>query len=680
MDSLLRLWPLVRPQRRLLAASILAAAVAAGLWAATMLAAFPICKVLIQGQSLGDYFATEIQAARDVIAHESARIGVLEDGLAELESAGKTGSRAHVRLLQDRSQCQSRASSAAWREWWYAGLQRRLASRLPADRFDTLAVLFGLLLCVTAVHGVAVYFQETWVGLVVQLSLRSLRARLFATTLRMDAQTLGQEGPAGVLARFTNDLDGIAQGLTLLGGKIVLEPFKAGVCLALAFAANWRLTLLSLVCAPLGAFLFQQFGRKLKRASRRQMETVARLYRVLQEVLSAFRVVTAYGQQRQHRRTVYRENRAYYRRAMQIARLDALVNPTVEQLGITAACLAILPGAYLVVQRQTSIFGVRLTDVEMDLASLALLYSLLAGAVDPARKLSSVYSKLKKSIAACERVFGWMDRPTLIAESAQPAADVRHQSSLEFDRVTFTYHREPGAGPARDATLDSVSLRIDFGDVVAIVGGNGSGKSTLVGLLPRFYDPQHGAVRIDGVDIRDLPLRTLRAQIGWVPQEPQLFDRSLAENIADGRPNVSRSEIEDVARRAHVWDFAAPWPQGLDTLVGEKGGRLSGGQRQRLALARAMLREPAILVLDEATSAIDAQSERLIHLSLRDFSRGRTTLVITHALTPELLEFVTKIVVMDRGQVVAVGQHDLLLKTCPAYQALYCAQTARRAA
>ncbi|MCI0436184.1 MAG: ABC transporter ATP-binding protein/permease, partial [Gemmatimonadetes bacterium] len=451
-----------------------------------------------------------------------------------------------------------------------------------------------------------------------------------------------------LMARFTNDLTGIAQGLTLLGGKVVLEPLQAGACIASAFALNWRLTLLSLLCVPLGVLLFRAFGRRLKRASRRQMETVARLYQALQETLESFRVVTAFGNQRRHRRRVARENRDYFKKAMQINRIDALVNPTVEFLGITAACLAILPGAFLVLKQKTAIFGIQLTAAPMDLAELALLYTLLAGAVDPARKLSSVFSKVKKAFAACDRVFAWMDRAPQVRELDAPKPGVRHRQSLEFDRVTFRY-ATADSSPDRPAALDEVSLRIEFGDVVAIVGGNGSGKSTLVGLLPRFYDPRHGAVRIDGVDVRDLSLRELRDQIGWVPQEPMLFDGTLAENIAHGCPSATRAAIEEVALRAHVSQFASDWPQGLQTLIGEKGSRLSGGQRQRVALARAMLRDPAILVLDEATSAIDAQSETLIHQTLKDFSRGRTTLVITHAMTPTLVEFVTKVAVLDRA-------------------------------
>ncbi len=465
----------------------------------------------------------------------------------------------------------------------------------------------------------------------------------------------------------------------MLGGKIALEPLKAAACLTSAFAINWRLTLFSLVCAPIGAFVFARFGKKLKKASRRQMETMARLYAVIQETLGSFRVVAAYGNARWHRRQLTAESRNYFRKAMQINRIDALVNPTVEMLGIAAACLAILPGAYLVLRSKTSIFGVQLTAAPMDIAELAMLYTLLASVLDPARKLSSVFSKLKKSFAACDRVLAWMNRQPLLATGSEPMVATRHHQAIEFHDVTFVYHSADDT-TVREPALHEVSLRIEFGEVVAIVGGNGCGKSTLVGMLPRFFDPQHGSLRIDGVDVRAISLPSLRNQLGWVPQESLLFNQSIAENIAFGNPQSTRTQIEDVARRAHVLDFTTAWPQGLDTPVGEKGQRLSGGQRQRVALARAMLRDPAILVLDEATSAIDAQSERLIYETLGSFVRGRTTFIITHAMPAVLQALVTKVVVMDQGRVLAVGSHPDLLRTCPVYTTLAAAQQARSAA
>lgn len=657
----------------------MAAVAASGLWAGALLLTFPITKVLMQQQSIGEYVAGRIESVQKKSEQLTAQLATIDADLVAMDAREDRDSEIYLQRLQERAKARSHLSQAARDEWWNRQLQHYLIPLLPEDRFQTLALLFVSLLVVSSLHGFAVYLQEIWIGMVVQRSMRSLRTKMFRTTLELDAQTLGVEGTPALMSRFTNDLTGIAQGLTLLGGKIALEPLKAGACLASAFAINWRLTLLSLICAPLGALVFSHFGKRLKRASRRQMETVARLYAVIQETLGSLRVVAAYGNARWHRRQLNAESRDYFRKAMQINRIDALVNPTVEMLGVTAACLAILPGAYLVLRQKTSIWGVQLTAAPMDIAELAMLYTLLASVLDPARKLSSVFSKLKKSFAACDRVLAWMDRKPLLNSSAETVTVARHHQAIEFDRVTFAYHAADDTS-VRDPALHDVSLRIEFGDVVAMVGGNGCGKSTLVGMLPRFFDPQQGTLRIDGVDVRAMSLSSLRSQLGWVPQESLLFDQTLAQNIAFGSPHATRSQIEDVARRAHVMDFVAAWPQGLDTPVGEKGQRLSGGQRQRVALARAMLRDPAILVLDEATSAIDAQSERLIYEALGSFVRGRTTFIITHAMPAALQALVTKVVVMDQGQVLAVGSHADLLRTCPPYATLAAAQQARRAA
>lgn len=678
MDSLQQLWPLVRPHRHALVVAIACAGLAASFWAVALLLAFPITKVLLQQQSLAEYVDAEIEKARSEMQERTAKLDLLDVQLTRFRSEKTDHGSDYVRVLRSRARTQEELGSAARREWWYELAQQHLIPALPVDRFDCLAVLLTGMLVVTGLHGATVYLQEIWIGRVVQLSMRSLRARLFRQTLQLDVQTLAIEGTPTLMSRFTNDLTAISQGMALLGGKIVLEPLKAGACIGSAFLLNWRLTLLSLLCAPIGALLFQRFGTKLKKASRRQMETVARLYGVLQETLSSYRVVTAFNQQRHHRRKLYYENREYYRKAMQINRLDALANPTVELLGVCAACLAILPGAYLVLRQKTDIFGIQLASLEMELASLALLYSLLAGVLDPARKLSSAFSRLKKAVAACERVMLWMDQHPAVAEPACTRPAERHRVSLEFDQVTYHYPSQQGGGSV--PALNHVSLRIEFGEVVAIVGSNGSGKSTLAGLIPRFYDPQVGQVRIDGIDTATMSLRSLRAELGWVPQEPMLFDRSIADNIAVGAPHATPDQIEAVARQAFVWEFAAAWPEGLQTHIGDSGNRLSGGQRQRIALARALLRDPALLILDEATSAIDAQSEVLIHRALRDACRHRTTLIITHTLTPTLLEFVTRIVFLDRGRLIAVGRHEQLLSTCPPYAALYQAQSNRRAA
>jgi ATP-binding cassette subfamily B protein/subfamily B ATP-binding cassette protein MsbA len=291
-----------------------------------------------------------------------------------------------------------------------------------------------------------------------------------------------------------------------------------------------------------------------------------------------------------------------------------------------------------------------------------VFYGLLAGVSDPARKLSGIYGRLYMGAAAAQRVFSLMDREPSIQDPAQPRPLPQPHRELVFDNVRFSYQRgEP--------VLKDIRLRIPFGEKLALVGPNGCGKSTLVKLIPRFYDTNSGAVRLDGVDLREFSIRDWRRQIGLVTQETWLFDDTVMNNIRYGKPQASDEEVIEAARKAHAHEFITEkLEKGYRTIVGERGDRLSGGQRQRISLARAILRDPAILILDEATSEIDVQSEQFIHHALAEFSCGRTTIIITHRLST--LALVDRIAVMNRGRILDVGTHSELLARCKMYKRL----------
>ncbi len=677
MESLARLVPYVWRQRGRLCISFMLAAVIAVLWSGALLFVFPVVKVLLENQSLDDYVASELTAARQDIQDKTQRQKNLD---AELEKLSQTDHAAEfARNQRDRRDCRQDLNDALRREWQFGWLESRILPHLARDRFTMLAWMMLALLVLTGVKCGLCYLQETLVNASVERTMQSVRERLFRTTLRLDHQTLALETTPQLMSRFSYDLQQLAIGLTLLGSKAVIEPLKAVVCIACAFGVNWRLTALSFACAPLAALLFGQLGRRLKSASRRQMESMSRVYRALIEPLQAFTSVLAFRNERLHRRRLAKENRDYYNKAMKIVRIDALSSPSIEFLAMIGVFVGSLPGAYLVLKQQTSIWGVQLSAYQMTPSELIMLYTLLAGVLDPARRIASIFSKVKKSGAACDRVFGWMDRASLLHSNAEALPLPRHQHSIEFDRVTFRY-----ATAAKDAerppALDDVSLTIPFGATVAVVGGNGSGKSTLANLLPRLFDPQHGTVRIDGIDVSRVDPRELRKQIGVVTQDTLLFDASIEENIRYGLPLAIPELVADAARRAHVQSFVQQMPDGMQTGVGDRGHRLSGGQRQRVALARAILRDPAILILDEATSAVDVQSEQLIYGSLADLAKGRTTLIVTHAMTPVLLERISHVLVMEQGRIAAFGPHEIVLNTCPAYQRLFDAQVRRRVA
>jgi len=679
MKSLLRLIPFIWPYRRRLALSVVFALIVAFLWAANLSAIFPVVKTLFDGQTPGDYVASETEKAETSSAELAVRSAEIQEELrphqvAELDVV----SPAHIDLLNERATIEAERGDLSRRLWVLSRVDAYIIPWVPEDAFNAFALIVVLLLVATLVKGLFVFLQEVLVSSTVELTTVDIRDECFRHTLTLDYQTLMNEGTAKLTSRITYDTNMMASSLSFLGGKVVREPFKALACIAFAFYVKWQLTLLALLFVPLIGWALYKIGNKLRRASNRLMDSMSRIYKSLDETLSALKIVIAFNGARGHQEHFRRENRSYYRKMLHAVQLRALSHPVTELMGLFAVFLTLLPGSYLVLRGTTSIWGVTLTSSIMTVADLVLLYFLLIGVLDPLRKLSHVYSQLQQTVAATDRIFSFIDRKSLVLEAEQPKTLARLSKSISFDKVTFTYAGGDHDAVQRAAALKNISVNVQAGEVIAVVGANGSGKSTLVSLLPRFFDPGAGTVQIDGVNIRDVRLQDLRGQISIVTQETMLFDGTIEENIRYGKPEASSNEIQAVARQAAVTPIIEEFPEGLQTQVGENGQALSGGQRQRIALARAMLRDPAILILDEATSAVDAESETLIHEALKQYVDGRTVFLITHSVSPSLLGLVVRIFVMDDGELVATGSHAELLESCLAYQRLYQTQTLRR--
>jgi ATP-binding cassette subfamily B protein/subfamily B ATP-binding cassette protein MsbA len=387
------------------------------------------------------------------------------------------------------------------------------------------------------------------------------------------------------------------------------------------------------------------------------------LFAVLSESFGGVQVVKAYTMERYERRRVRETSKKLYRKAVRITLYSALVKPATEVMGISVICLAMVAGGYLVLSQDTQLLGVTMCDRPLSLGALAAFYALVVGVSDPARKLSDVMANLQQAAAAADRVLPLLDRRPQVFDPPHPLPLPAPHRELSFEGVSFHYTPE-------EPVLQNLSLRIPYGEKLAIVGPNGCGKSTLVNLICRFYDPVEGAVRIDDVDLREVRQRELRRRIGIVTQQTVLFDDTVLSNIRYGSPHASDDEVMAAAQKAHAHRFIVEkLDQGYQTMVGERGGRLSGGQRQRIALARAILRDPEILILDEATSQIDLESEQLIHQALQEFSRGRTVIMITHRLST--LALADRILVMDSGQAIDVGTHQELLGRCDIYRRLH---------
>jgi subfamily B ATP-binding cassette protein MsbA len=679
VNGLARVLPFVTPYRRLLILSSLFAILVAMLWGANMSVAFPLVNLLTKHQNLQTYIGAQISIDVKNCSDLEQQLQRVEEKLTKGQVEGKQRrTKEELKDLAKQTSLQGKLSIATRRLLFYRWIQARILPYMPADQFNTFALILGLLLVATVLKAICMFIQEVLVGRAVQLVTMDVRKACFRHSLHLDYQTLTKQGTSDLMALFTHDIDTMANGLTLLAGKVIREPLKALACILLAFYINWRLTALSLVFVPLAMAVFHRFGKSLKKASHRSMESMSRIYKVLEETFDSIKVVLAFNGGRRHRLRFHDENKTYFKKSMKIVTVEAMTNPTTEVMGMAAVLISMLPGAYLVLRHRDQIWGIALATRPMEIDELVVLYALLAGILDPVRKLSSVYGKLKKSSAAAERVFEFMDRQTLVKDPGIPEELPRHSESIEFKNVCFQYRSAQEQGRGR--SLDGVDLLVKAGEVIAVVGDNGSGKSTLVNLLPRYYDPDAGAVLIDGIDLRHARIRDVRSQLGVVTQETLLFDESILENIRYGRPDATREEIEEAARQAHASSFIEQLPGGYETCVGEKGMRLSGGQRQRISLARAILRNPAILILDEATSAIDSQSELLIHKALQSFIRGRTAFIITHSVTNSVLDLVTRIAVMEHGRLIGLGTHEELLHTCPAYQKLHHVRARQQAA
>ncbi|MDG2388707.1 MAG: ABC transporter ATP-binding protein [Planctomycetaceae bacterium] len=678
-----RVIPYVWPYRKRLFLSAFFALCVGLFWGLNLTAVYPLMEVLLKGRNFDEYVTEhidktelEVEQLQRTSDNQKKQLAALKDpNTTQLESQ-------RIDLMNSIAKSQSKISSASRKVTVMSWLKQHIVRHLPHDPFDLMVLILGALLVATLLKGLFIYFQDVLTGSVVELSILSIRKDCFRRVLNYDFQTIRNVGGTpGLMSRFTFDLNMLSNGLQLIGGRFLREPLKAMTCITLAFMVNWRLTLLSMVFTPLAGYIFYRFGRSLKKASHRMMESMSRICKSMEESFDSIKAVTAYGRARHHRSQFHRENKQYFKKAMKIVRINAMTNPTIEFFGLMAIFTSLLPGAYLVLRQTDEIWNIKLSDSVMDISQLGLMYVLLLGILDPIRKLSKVFTSFKRSAAAAERVFGLIDTEPLVKEFSNTEDLPRLQSCVEFKNITFSYsNNEEDDQAIRETVLNDVSLKIPHGETVVVVGENGSGKSTLVNLLPRFYDPQSGSVTIDGHNIRKASWSSLRSQMAIVTQETLLFDTNIYENIAYGDPNATKEQIVDAARVANVLQFVEKMPDGLDTEVGEKGSKMSGGQRQRIALARAIVRDPAIMILDEATSAIDSQSEKLIHETLSKFLVGRTSFIITHSVTPSILEFTSRIIVMDHGRLVDHGSHEKLIQSCSQYQRLFHAQGNSKAA
>jgi ATP-binding cassette subfamily B protein/subfamily B ATP-binding cassette protein MsbA len=656
------------PYRGRLALSIVCALCAAVFWGLSIASIGPVLQLLDpKNKSLQDWAESNVKEIENKIRPWKIQRDELALKQEEWESRAHSRERSRelVHLANGIAHLDRQLAQAGWRKYWCQTAEYYLSRFGPRDRFLTLAWLVVLGVAAMAAKGVFEFGQDSLVGSVVNLTLFDLRNHFYRNVVHLDVNDFGEQGTHELMSRFTNDIELLGNGTKTLFGKVISEPLRALACVILACLVSWQLTLMFLVLVPIALFILTKVGRLMKRATRRLLERTSSIFKILQETFQGIRIVKAFTMEPYERRRFRAATKDYYHKAMWVVNLDALASPVIELLGVAAIGAALLAGSYLVLRERTDLFGIQMADWPLGHIELIQLYGFLAAIADPVRKLSSVYTRLQSGAAAADRIYAYMDRQPRVVGNASGDRLPTHEASIEFRDVCFSY--EPGR-----SILTNVTLSVRFGETIALVGKNGCGKTTLVGLIPRFYDPEHGSVLVDGMDLRRVSLRSLRQQIGIVTQESVLFDDTIHNNIAYGYRRAARTQVEKAAERAFAHDFITKLPNGYETRIGEAGSKLSGGQKQRIALARALLRNPRILILDEFTSQSDAESEALIHRALKEFRGDRTTFVITHRLNT--LEITDRIVVVDNGRIEAVGTHQELMASCPIYQRLREAQ------
>lgn len=494
-----------------------------------------------------------------------------------------------------------------------------------------------------------------------QKMLTTLRARvigrmrdsLITRLLQLDLPYFHARRKGDLMSVLSNDVQAIEDSVVIAYQTFLRDPLMIVGTFTALFLISPQLTLYTLIVLPVSVLAIAELSRRLKKDARNSQNFLGRLLSISEEVLSNIRVIKAFGAETRMAEKFNVENRGYIRKLKNMVNKRELASPLTEFLYLSVIASILLYGGKLIFDGNSTLSGATFMG-------FILLYTQL---LNPAKSISGAIAHFQRGMAAGERVFEIIDAPNTIFESPKAISVTAFRDKIEFHRISFSY-REGETG----YVLKDIDLTIPRGQMVALVGHSGSGKTTLSDLLPRYYDPSEGYITLDGTDLKEIKIADLRHLMGIVSQEAILFNDTVGANIAFAKPGATRQEVEQAARIANAHEFIAAMEHGYDTPIGDRGVLLSGGQRQRLSIARAVLKNPPILILDEATSSLDAESERLVQAALEHLMRDRTTLVIAHRLAT--VKHADRIVVLDKGRIVQEGTHAELIATPGLYKQL----------
>ncbi len=626
----------------LLGLSIICSICVASLWSANIGAFFPILEVTLNGQSLQEWSANKIAKSEAAIAqydHELVEVG---QKLQAAENANLNEESLN-QIRWNQSRLDSLKSAEIDSLSYHRKLQPYIKAYCPKSAFSTIGMFVVLLMLSTALKHLFLMSNMMLISYVSNEVTRNIRAKVFNHALALDRGTFASHGSAGILAHITHMSEMMGQGIIGFYSGVVREPLKIISCLTAACFISWRLLLVCVIVTPVIVLMISSIIRSVRRVAKQLVTESTGMHHVILESLNCIQTVQSYCMEETEKKRFQASTKNMMQVSMRVTFYNELAKPVIEFFGLSMVSIAMLAGSYLVLEQETHLWGIQLLDRPMSISAMLVFFCLLIGASDPIRKISGLFGVVGNGIVAADALHALLDKKSKVLNPAQPQSLPSPHREIVFENIHFAYHAE-------EYVVRNVNLRIPYGEKVGIIGPNGGGKSTLTNLLCRFYDPQIGAVKIDDLDVREVALHDLRGRIALVTQQTELFNESISYNIAYGTENATQEQIEESARKAFAHEFITSLPRGYQTQVGQNGQMLSGGQRQRIALARAFLKNPEIMILDEATSQIDLPSEELILQAIREHTQDCTVLFVTHRLS--VLAIVDSVIEVQHGTVI----------------------------